>query len=206
VAAAALLCRWRVEREGGLRYWKPIQTGIEQDDDTGEVRRLSGCAPGEVLDQGVRLRHPVSPHLAARLSGERIDLDAVVAVFAQQPASTCWIVEGAGGVLVPVNESDLMADLMVRLGLPVVVVARSSLGTINHTLLTIEALRARSIGVAGVIMIGPPNPDNREAIEHYGRVRVVGEMRVFDPLTPAALRQWATTSRDLPPLPTVEDR
>ena len=94
------------------------------------------------------------------------------------------IVEGAGGVLVPVNDSQTMADLMVMLGLPVIVAARSTLGTINHTLLTIEALRGRELRVAGVVMIGDSNADNRAAIEHYGNVAVVAEMPRFDPLTP----------------------
>ena len=86
------------------------------------------------------------------------------------------IVEGAGGMLVPINDTQTMADLMVLLGLPVMVATRTTLGTINHTLLTIEALRARSLKIAGVVMIGEANPDNRAAIEHYGRVPVLGEM------------------------------
>jgi malonyl-CoA O-methyltransferase len=92
---------------------------------------------------------------------------------------------------VPVNESQTMIDLMVLLGLPVIVAARTTLGTINHTLLTIEALRARALRVAGVVMIGDGNADNRAAIEHYGNVAVVGEMPRFDPLTRESLRAWA---------------
>ena len=84
-----------------------------------------------------------------------------------------------------------MADLMVILGLPVVVAARTTLGTINHTLLTLEALRARALRVAGVVMIGDGDADNRAAIEHYGNVSVVAEMPRFDSLTPECLRSWA---------------
>jgi dethiobiotin synthetase len=116
-----------------------------------------------------------------------IDLDALVRPIRATPL----IVEGAGGVLVPVNDSQTMADLMVMLGLPVIVAARSTLGTINHTLLTIEALRARALRVAGVVMIGDGHADNRAAIEHYGNVPVVAEMPRFDPLTPESLRTWA---------------
>jgi len=194
VAAAALLHRYRSRLP--LRYWKPIQTGIEQDDDTATVARLAACDPHELLTAGVRLERPVSPHLAARLSGRPIDIEALVARVLIEPASSRWIVEGAGGVLVPVSESANMADLMSRLGLPVVVVARTALGTINHTLLTIEALRRRSIQTAGVIMVGVPNADNREAIERYGHVHVLGEMPRIEPLTSGSLLGWAASGLD----------
>jgi dethiobiotin synthase len=177
VLSAALMLRYP-----DACYWKPIQTG--PDDDTSEVRRLSG---GLVIDEGVRLPDPVSPHLAARLAGVTIELPS------RDSNGVVYIVEGAGGVLVPVNDSQTMIDLMARLGLSVIVAARSTLGTINHTLLTIEALRARSLKIAGVVMIGDRNADNRTAIEHYGKVAVIAEMPRFDPLTPESLRAWAPT-------------
>jgi dethiobiotin synthetase/malonyl-CoA O-methyltransferase len=189
VVSAALLCRFRAL--AGLRYWKPVQTGIEQDDDSAEVRRLSDCPAEQVFDRGLRLRHPVSPHLAAKWSGVTIRLQEVTALLDGESASDRWIVEGAGGVLVPINDSEFMSDLMRLLGLPVLVVARSGLGTINHTLLTIEALRARALVVAGVVMAGDRNADNRAALESYGRVRVLGEMPRFPELTPALLSNWS---------------
>jgi dethiobiotin synthetase len=85
-----------------------------------------------------------------------------------------------------------MIDLMTALSLPVLVVARSGLGTINHTLLTIEALRARALAVAGVLMIGMPNAANRAAIERYASVAVVGELPPLQPLTAETLNDWAT--------------
>ena len=176
-----------------LYYWKPIQTGIEQDDDTSEVRRLGACGPEETVEAGVRLRRPVSPHLAARLSGQTIDLAKLLETVA---GSGRWIVEGAGGALVPVNDSELMVDLMLALRLPVLIVSRSGLGTINHTLLTLEALRSRSLEAAGVIMIGTPDAENRAAIETYGHVPVVGELPPLDPLTPEALGIWAVANLD----------
>ena len=187
VLSAALMLRFP-----DACYWKPIQTGT--DDDTAEVRRLSG---GRVHDKGVRLPDPVSPHLAARGAGQIIDLE----MLRPSPASDRGvIVEGAGGVLVPLNDSQTMADLMVLLGLPVIVAARTTLGTINHTLLTLEALRARALRVAGVVLIGDRNSDNREAIEQYGRVRVVAEMPRFEPLTSDCLRKWAAAlPKDLIP-------
>lgn len=160
----------------GWGYWKPIQTGPESD--TAEVARLAGCA---VHDCGVRLPEPLSPHLAARLANTRIDL----ANFARPKGD--WIVEGAGGVLVPVNESDTMLDLMAMLGLPVVVAARTTLGTINHTLLTLAALRARGLVVEKVVMVGDRNIENREAVKNYGKVDV-DELPFLSPLTPESIR------------------
>ena len=194
VVAAALLHRYRAE--GSVRYWKPIQTGIEQDDDTAEAGRLGGCQPDELLEAGVRLARPLSPHLAARLSGSTITLRPLVDSIRAEGASAFWIVEGAGGVLVPINESETMIDLMIQLELQIVVAAGASLGTINHTLLTLEALRRRDLRVAGVVMVGERNPDNRAAIERYGNVAVLGEMPLFDPLTADRLRHWAATELD----------
>lgn len=160
----------------GWGYWKPIQTGPESD--TAEVAKLAGC---RVHDRGVRLLEPVSPHLAARLAGTRIEL-----VDLPMPDGE-WIVEGAGGVLVPVNEDETMLDLMTMLKLPVVIVARTTLGTINHTLLTLNALRARGLAIEKVVMVGERNMENREAVKHYGQV-CVDELPWLNPLTPEAVQ------------------
>ncbi len=194
VACAALMHRYR--GVGPLRYWKPIQTGIEIDDDTATVRRLGACSAEEIFDKGVRLPKPVSPHLAAQWAGQRIDLAGLRGLVGDDDDGVRWIVEGAGGVLVPVNETQTMADWIGSLALPVLVVARSGLGTINHTLLTLEALRARSLRVGGVMMIGEPNADNRAAIERYGHVPVVAEMPFLTPLDPGLLAAWSVTHLD----------
>ena len=192
VVSAALMHRYG--REAMLRYWKPIQTGIEQDDDTAEVVRLGECRREDVVDAGVRLQRPLSPHLAARLGGVTIELQPLVDIA--ERSRHALIVEGAGGALVPVNDRDFMTDLMSRLALPVLIVSRSTLGTINHTLLTIEALRRRSLSIAGAVMVGPPNAENREAIEQRGGVQVIAEMPLFQPLTPSGLCAWAMTELD----------
>lgn len=189
VVAAALVHRYRTR--GAVRYWKPIQTGIEQDDDTAEVARLARCGRDETYAEGVRLPRPVSPHLAARLSGTTIALPPLVEALHRADGPWRWIVEGAGGVLVPINDEQGMADLMSALGFPAVVVARTALGTINHTLLTLEALRRRQIDVAGVVLVGIRDAEARAAIERYGQAAILGEMPVLDPLTPATLAAWA---------------
>ena len=195
MVSAALVRRYR---NLPLKYWKPIQTGIEQDDDSAEVLRLSGCAPGRVLKEGIRLPRPVSPHLAAKLSGTSLNVEPLISLGSSMSGGG-WIVEGVGGVLVPLNERNLLIDLISSLKLPVLIVSRSGLGTINHTLLTIEALGRRTVPIAGVVMVGPLDDvarENRLAIEHYGRVAVLGEMPMLNPLTPERLRGWAETSLD----------
>jgi dethiobiotin synthase len=193
VVSAAVM---HVRRAAGpVRYWKPVQTGIEQDDDTAVVQMLGACTADEIFDDGVRLERPLSPHASARLAGVTITVDDLVRRVAAQTAEHSWVVEGAGGVLVPLNESELMIDLMARLALPVLVVARSGLGTINHTLLTLEALRARRLPIAGIVLNGLPNPSNRAAVETYGRVSVVGELPRIEPLTAETLKACATSFR-----------
>ncbi len=194
VTSAALFCRYR--HAARLRYWKPVQTGIEQDDDTAEVRRLAGCRDEEILTAGVRLPRPVSPHLAARWAGQTIEIEDLTHLVRARAGDERWIVEGAGGVLVPLNGTDRMIDLMAALALPVLVISRSSLGTINHTLLTLEALRARALCVAGVVMVGAKNSDNRTAIEQYGQVPVLGHMPLWTPLDAARLSAWAAAELD----------
>lgn len=192
--AAALMHRYR--HAGKLCYWKPIQTGIEQDNDTATVRKLGECLDDEILDIGVRLPRPLSPHLAAQLAGETIKLERLLDLVTAKSGDQYWIVEGAGGVLVPINEKYLIIDLIERLRLPVVVTARSVLGTINHTLLTLEVLRQRAVRIAGVVMVGASNHDNRAAIEYYGRVPVLGEMPHFALLTAEVLKSWARAELD----------
>ena len=189
VVSAALMHRFRANVS--LRYWKPVQTGIELDDDTASVRSLGRCTEDEVVGEGIRLPGPFSPHLSARLSGRTIRMDDLVAVAEQQSAPERWIVEGAGGVLVPLNERELMIDLVSRLGVPAVVVARTTLGTINHTLLTIQALRSRALGVVGTILVGAPNAENRAAIETYSCLPVLGELPILTPLNAASLARAA---------------
>jgi dethiobiotin synthase len=193
VVAAALMHRYR--KAAPLRYWKPIQTGIEQDDDTAVVRALGDCVDSEILTEGLRLPRPLSPHLSARLAGVRIEIEPLIGLITAQ-AQTGWVIEGAGGVLVPLSDSDLMTDLIAKLGLPVLVAARSGLGTINHTLLTLEALDRRRLSVAGVVMVGEPNPENRAAIEQFGSARLIGEMPFFEALAAEALGRWARTDLD----------
>jgi len=189
VVSACLVRAWHAS------YWKPVQSGTaDGDHDTATVVRLAALAPDRHAPPAYALRAPLSPHAAAALEGIAIDLDRLAALPAL-PAPL--VVEGAGGVLVPLTDRHLMIDLMARLALPVVLVARSALGTINHTLLSLMALRSRGIAIAGVVLNGPPNPGNRAAIESHGAIRIIAELPPADPLDAEAITRLAAL---LPPL------
>ncbi len=167
----------------GLDYWKPVQSGLEGETDTEAVRRLTGLPDERFHPSAFETRTPASPHLSARLDGVQIRMDAFVLPDSPRPV----LVEGAGGLLVPLNDDALMIDLIALLELPVVLVARSGLGTINHTLLSVEALRFRNLTLAGVVMNGPPHESNRHAIESYGDVPVIGQLPPIDHLSARSL-------------------
>jgi len=188
VAAACLARAWRVG------YWKPVQTGTAMaDDDTATVVALAGLSSEHVYPPAYALQAPLSPHAAAELEGVRITLDAITLPQIAHPL----VVEGAGGLFVPLNDRDFMIDLMARLALPILLVARSTLGTINHTLLSLAALRSRGLAIAGVVLNGPPNAGNRVAIERFGHVRVLAELPRVDPLDGAAVERLSAL---IPPL------
>jgi dethiobiotin synthase len=170
-------------------YWKPIQTGSIEGTDRETVRRLTGVREEQLVAEAYCFAPPVSPHLAAREAGVHIALGALAwPPPAKSPEpDRPWIVEGAGGALVPINESETMIDLMRRIGLPVVIASRTALGTINHTLLTLAALRNAKLEMHGVVLIGDENVENHRAIEHYGQVRVLGRIPCLAPLDRAAL-------------------
>jgi len=162
-------------------YWKPIQSGTTEGTDPAWVARMAPEV--EIIPSAVELQAPLSPHEAARRERRRIDLSSLVLPETDKPL----VVEGAGGAMVPINETALMIDLIARLGLPVLVVARSCLGTINHTLLTLEVLRRRRIPLLGVVMNGQRSPANRQAIEHFGGVPVLAEIQPLPAVTRAML-------------------
>jgi dethiobiotin synthetase len=168
-------------------YWKPIQTGTREGTDRATVMRLAALPRDRTIPEIYNFAPPVSPHLAARRAGVRIALRNIR--LPRIGASENLIVEGAGGALVPINATQLMTHLMKHLRLPVLLVSRTSLGTINHTLLSVAALRAARIDLRGVIMSGAPNLENRRAIEHYGNVQVIGALPLLEKINRATLVQ-----------------
>jgi dethiobiotin synthase len=174
---------WLVARLGA-HYWKPVQAGNHPETDSAIVHRLTEAAPERILPEAYVLPEPIAPHEAARRAGVVIDM----ARFVPPPHEGPIVVEGAGGVLVPLNDNSYVIDLARELDLPIVLVTRSTLGTINHTLLSLEAIRRRGLHLAGVVVNGPETPHNRAAIERYGQVEVIAEIPWLDRLTPDALR------------------
>lgn len=166
-------------------YWKPVQAGIEDGGDAARVARLSGLPAERILPEVYRLTTPCSPHLAAQIDGVTIDPDRLALPAVHGPL----IIEGAGGALVPLTRSTLYADMFERWGLPVVIVARTAIGTINHSLLTIEALRMRQVMIHGIAFVGEANEDSEAIICEIGQVKRLGRLAHLDPLDPATLAQ-----------------
>jgi dethiobiotin synthetase len=166
-------------------YWKPIQAGLAHETDTEVVRRLSGLPVSRTLPEAWRLNTPASPHLAAALDGVTIDPATLSLPNVARPL----IVEGAGGLLVPLDSRTLLIDVMARWRLPVVLCARTSLGTLNHTLLSLEALQRRAIRVLGIALIGDPHPDNERTLGAFGGAPILGRLPWVNPLTSATLEE-----------------
>lgn len=164
-------------------YWKPVQAGAEPETDTETVRRLAELPPDRTLPEAYLLREAIAPHEAAR----RADITINMAKLSPPPFSGMLVAEGAGGLMVPLNDEAYVIDLATELHLPVILVARSTLGTINHTLLSLEALRRRGLQLAGVVINGPETPHNRAAIERYGRAQVIAEIPWLESITRSAL-------------------
>jgi dethiobiotin synthetase len=154
------------------KYWKPIQTGACEGTDREAVMQWAGVAEEGTYPEAYIFDPPVSPHSAAKQKGTAIDLCCIRRPASPEPL----VIEGAGGIFVPVNDEALMLDLIRRLGAPIVIAARTTLGTINHTLLTVAAARNAEIDIRGVVMIGKEHPDNRRAVERYGNVPVIGSI------------------------------
>jgi malonyl-CoA O-methyltransferase len=188
LVSSVLVRAWQAD------YWKPLQTGVsEEPGDTETVSALADLPASRRHAPHAVLQAPLSPWAAAMAEGAAIDMAAIALPATDAPL----VVEGAGGLLVPINDEFHMIDLAAQLALPVVLVARSGLGTINHTLLSLEALYSRGLPVAGVIMSGPSSPGNRHAIEHFGKVRVLAEIPALEKVDAAAVAELART---IPPL------
>lgn len=168
----------------GAYYWKPVQSGLDGETDSQTVARLSGLPPARVLPEAWRLRTPVSPHLSALIDGVEIDPDRLA-----PPECDCpLVIETAGGLMTPLTIRVPTIDMLARWRIPVILVARTSLGTINHSLLSIEALRRRNIPLLGVAFVGDANENTQATIAAMGGARVLGRLPFVMPLTRETLR------------------
>jgi len=165
-------------------YWKPIQAGLDEATDRDTVLRLSGLPAERMLPEAYRLNTPASPHLAAEIDGVTIDPAKLALPQTHRPL----VVEGAGGLLTPLTRSLLYIDVIASWRAPVVLCARTTLGTINHSLLSIEALRARDIDLLGIAFIGEANAESENIIAAMGRVRRLGRLPHLASLTTDSLK------------------
>ncbi|HWV61963.1 MAG TPA: dethiobiotin synthase [Sphingopyxis sp.] len=172
----------------GAHYWKPIQSGLEEETDSEAVARLAGVP---IRPEAYRLVTPASPHLAAEIDGVNIDVETLT------PPPGDLIVEGAGGALVPVTRTTLYADLFAKWQVPVIVCARTSLGTINHSLLTIEALKSRDVPLHGLAFLGDAVEDSEAIIAEISGVRRLGRLPIIDPLNSETLADAFKANFDL---------
>jgi dethiobiotin synthetase len=166
-------------------YWKPVQAGLRGETDSEVVKRLAELIDDRILPERYRLETPASPHLAAEL--DRIHIDAA-SLDVPDTGDCPLVIEGAGGLMVPLSRNGLYIDVFARWQLPVVLCARTALGIINHSLLSLEALRSRNINILGIAFIGKENVDTESTICRIGRVRRLGRLPWLAPLTGDALR------------------
>jgi dethiobiotin synthetase len=171
-------------------YWKPIQSGTEGGTDRQRVAALTDLPASRFFDERYVLREPLSPHRAAELDG--VEIDPARLDLPHGPQDRWLVIEGSGGVLVPITRDILQATLFWRWRAPAIVVARTALGTINHTLLTLEALKHRAIEVLGVLFVGDSMPDTEHTISEMGAVKPLGRLPCLSSLDAASLREAFT--------------
>lgn len=172
----------------GATYWKPIQSGTREGTDTNTLKDLTGLPDTRFCPPVYAFQAPLSPHLAAARENRVIHLEAIT--LPAQAQTGPLVIEGAGGLMVPLNDRELMIDLIKHLALPVVLVASNRLGTINQVLLSLEALRSRHIPVAGVVLNRGINDEHAGTIEHFGRVSVLGQIPEYPCLGPATVKKY----------------
>ena len=152
-------------------YWKPIQSGIETETDSQSILRLSGIKKEKILKEAYIFEKPVSPHWAAEIDGKKIDIN----LLNLPKIDGSIVIETAGGLMVPITRNFLQIDQIQKWNLPVIIVCRSSLGTLNHTLLTIEALKKRNIKILGLIINGEKHLDNPKTLREFSKLPIIAE-------------------------------
>jgi malonyl-CoA O-methyltransferase len=187
IVAACLVRRWNAD------YWKPAQTGLaDEPGDSETITHLTGLPPARIHPPRHAFAASLSVEAAAAAEGARVALDDFDLPHTSEPL----VVEGAGGVLAPLCAGALTADLMARLALPIILVARTTLGTINHTLLSLEALRARNLQLLGVVLAGVASAGNRDAIVRHGGVPIMAELPRLEPPAPNTIAAAAAVFPD----------
>ncbi len=168
-------------------YWKPVQAGDLARTDTDKVKHWSGLKENTFFPETYRLLHPMSPHAAADKEGILINRND----FQMPETNRTLIVEGAGGLYVPLNQQDTILDLIQDFHIPVVLVSRHYLGSINHTLLSIAALKERNIPIAALVFNGDPNPATEQIIVQMSGIERLLHVGELPEITPEAVTEQA---------------
>lgn len=177
----------------GAHYWKPVQSGQTGETDSAVVMRLGGLPAERIVPEIWQLKTPASPHLSAELDGVAIDADALTPPDIAAPL----VIEGVGGLMVPLDRNSVLIDVFARWQVPVVLCARTTLGTINHSLLSIEALRTRGIPIHGIVFLGAANSDNEATVAAMGKVRRLGRLPRVRPIEPDTLAEAFAANFDV---------
>lgn len=169
----------------GYNYWKPVQSGIEDGGvDTRRVQKMTDLPDERFLSEAYVFTEPLSPHRAAEIDGVELEIEKL----AIPPSENPLIIEGAGGLMVPLTRQNLQINQFKRWDVPVILCARTGLGTINHTLLSIEALLFRNIRLHGMVFIGENNDDNIRTIAEYSGVKILGHIPMLGELDAGTLK------------------
>lgn len=168
-------------------YWKPIQSGDLHDSDTKLVRSLVSNSESKFHPESYRLTQPFSPHKSAAIDGISIDPEKIILPKTENQV----IIEGAGGLMVPLNQNFLMIDLIEKLDAEVVLVSKNYLGSINHTILSVEALNARKIKINKIVFCGERNKDSEEIIFNYLRINYIN-VPIFAELNKVQIERFAS--------------
>jgi dethiobiotin synthetase len=175
-------------------YWKPVQCGNLEDSDSHFVKRMISNSSSTIHPEGFRLREPMSPHAAAKAEGVKIHLKD----FDLPETKRTLVIEGAGGILVPLNDKKLVIDLIKKLDTEVIIIIKNYLGSINHSLLTIEAAKKRKLKIAGIIFNGDPVPSSEEIILKHSKLPLIGRVMQEPVIDPSIVSKYATLFKAIP--------
>jgi dethiobiotin synthetase len=166
-------------------YWKPIQSGDLDNSDSLKIESLISNANTVIHPEGFKLTEPLSPHLSAKIDSVALSIQKL----STPKTDSTLIIEGAGGLMVPLNEEELMIDYIKSLNIKVILVSQNYLGSINHTLLSIEALKYRGIELKGIIFNGTANQETERYIKQYSKATVIGHIPSLPTLNKETIRQ-----------------
>jgi len=173
-------------------YWKPVQAGNLEFTDTDVVKSLVSNNRSVYHSEGYRLTKPMSPHAAAKIDGVSIELNKL----ALPNTNTNLVIEIAGGIMVPLNDMQLNIDLIEQWDTPVILVSQNYLGSINHTILSIDALRSRAINILGIIFNGERNAATEEFILSYTGLKCIGKVNTEKEISKEIVKRYANELKE----------